>query len=113
MYTVSLLDNKVSTDLYIKPTDRHQYSHYFSTHPGQTKKSIVSSQTLRLNRICSVEADFVRHRKEMMSWFLRRVYSENIMNREMEKVKLKEQVLSGIGGVTKGMPLVITYHTLS
>ena len=113
MYTVSLLDNKVSTDLYIKPTDRHQYSHYFSTHPGQTKKSIVSSQTLRLNRICSVEADFVRHRKEMMSWFLRRVYSENIMNREMEKVKLKEQVLSGIGGVTKGVSLVITYHTLS
>ena len=56
---VSLLDNKLSTDLYIKPTDRHQYLHYFSSHPDHTKKSIVYSQTLRLNRACSVEADFV------------------------------------------------------
>ena len=56
---VSLLDNKLSTDLYIEPTDRHQYLHYSSSHPDHTKKLIVYSQTLRLNRICSVEADFV------------------------------------------------------
>ena len=61
--TVSLLDNKVSTDLYKKPTHRHQYFHYVSSHPDYTKKSIVYSQTLRLNRIGSVKADFVRHKK--------------------------------------------------
>ena len=57
--TVSLLDNRVSTDLYIKPKDRHQYLHYSSSHSVHTKQSIVYSQTLRFNRICSVEADFV------------------------------------------------------
>ena len=31
--TVSLLDNKVSTDLHIKPTDRYQYLHYSCSHP--------------------------------------------------------------------------------
>ena len=61
--TVSLLDNKVSTDLYRKPTDRYQYLHYSSSHPDHTKTSIVYNQTFRLNRICSVEGDFVQHRK--------------------------------------------------
>ena len=110
--TVSLLDNKMSTDLYIKPTDRHQYLHYSSSHPDHTKKSIVYSQTLRLNRICSVEADFVRDKKEMKSWFLKRGYPENITNGEIKKVKFKKQVFSSRGVVTKGVPLVITYHPL-
>ena len=60
--TVSLLDNKVFTDLYIKPINRHQYLHYSSSHPDHTKKSIVYSQKLRLKRICSVQADFVRNK---------------------------------------------------
>ena len=103
---VSLLDNKLSTNLYIKPTDMHQYLHYSSSHPDHTKRSIVYSQALRLNRVCSVEADFVRRQKEMKSWFLKRGYPENIINREMEKVKFKKQVFSRRGVVTKGVPLV-------
>ena len=110
--TVSLLDNKVSTDFYIKPADRHKYLHYSSSHPDHNKKSIVYSQPLRLNRICSVESGFVRHKKEMKSWFLTRGYPENKINREMEKIKFKKQVFSRKGGVTKGVPLVITYHPL-
>ena len=109
---VSLLDNKVSTDLYIKPTDRHQYLHYSSLHPDHTKNTIVYSQILRLNRICSVEAVFVRLKKEMKSWFLKRWYPDNIINREMENVKFKKQVFSRRGEMTKGVPLVIMYHPL-
>ena len=97
-----MLDNKASTDLYIKPTDRHWYLHYSSLHPDHNEKSIVYSQTLRLNRIWSVEADFVRHKKEMKSWFLKRGYPENIINREMEKVRFKKQLFSRRGGMTKG-----------
>ena len=88
--TVSLLGNKVSTDLYIKSTNRHQYLAFSSSHPDHTKKSIVYSQILKFNRICSAEADFVWHKKEMKSWFLKRGYPENIINREVEKVKIKE-----------------------
>ena len=57
--TVSLLDNKVSTDVYIEPIHRHLYLHYSSSHLDHTKMSIVYSQTLRLNRIYSVGTDFV------------------------------------------------------
>ena len=102
--TASLLDNKVSTDLCVKLTDKHQNLNYSSSHPDHTIKSIVYSQTSRINRIWSVEADFVRHKKEMKSWFLKRRYPENIIDREMEKVKVKKHVFSRRGVVTKGMP---------
>ena len=52
------------------------------------------------------------HKKEMKSWFLKRGYIENIINREMENVKFKTQVFSRIGGAKKSVPLVITYHSL-
>ena len=35
---VSLRNGKVFTDLYVKPTDQHQYIHYLSAHPYHTKK---------------------------------------------------------------------------
>ena len=43
---VKLSGNKLSTDLYIKSTDRNQYLHYTSSHPDHTKKSVVHSQAL-------------------------------------------------------------------
>ena len=46
----------------------------------------------------------------MKSWFLKRGYPENIIKREMEKVKFEKQVFNRRGGVIKGVPLVITYQ---
>ena len=45
--------NQLVADLYIKPTDTHQYLHASSCHVFYSKKSIPYSQGLRLNRICS------------------------------------------------------------
>ena len=44
--TFKLNEGKISTDLYIKSTDRHQYLHFTSSHPNHTKRSIVCSQGL-------------------------------------------------------------------
>ena len=110
--SVSLSGNKLSTDLYIKPTDRHQYLHYSSSHPDHTKKSIIFSQALRLSRLCSKEIDFVKHKEEMKTWFLKRGYPESIIQSEMDKVKFKRQRSARKEGITKGVPLVITYHPL-
>ena len=52
---VKLSGNKLSTNLYIKSADRHQY---FTSHPEHTEKSVVYSQIVRLSRICSEEKDF-------------------------------------------------------
>ena len=45
--------DKISTDLYVKPTDTHQYLHASSCHAFHTKRSIPYGQAHRLNRICS------------------------------------------------------------
>ena len=50
---VILENNEISTDLYVKETDSHQYLHPSSCHPYHCVKSIPYSQALRLNRICS------------------------------------------------------------
>ena len=69
---VALYNGKLESTVHITPTDRHQYLHYSSSHPRQTKRSIVSSQTLCISRICSREKDFQDHCLQMWSWFLSR-----------------------------------------
>ena len=58
---VKLSQGKLETDLQIKLTDRYEYLHCSSSHPGDTKQSIVYSHTLRVARVCSHEADFRKH----------------------------------------------------
>ena len=55
---VRLKDGKISTDLYTKPTDSHNYLPWNSCHPKSTKKSIPYSLALRIRRICSEHGDF-------------------------------------------------------
>ena len=86
---VSFQENRLLTDLYIKPTDTHQYLHYTPSHSYHTKKSIIYNQTLRLSGICSKESDFVNHKIEMVSWFLKRIYLESFIKTEIEKLNLE------------------------
>ena len=51
--TVSAAEGVIETDLYVKPTESHQYLLSSSYHPFYCKKGIQYSQALILNRICS------------------------------------------------------------
>ena len=70
---------------YVKPTDRHQYLHFQSSHPQHAKRSIVYSQTLRVSRTCSQEEDYKNYCNQMKSWFLKRSYPEHLSDAEMKK----------------------------
>ena len=109
---VNLSGNKLSTDLYIKSNDRHQYLHYTSSHPGHTKKSVVYTQALRLSRICSEEKDFEKHICEIKPWFSQRGYPQKLTETETSKVKYYDQRVFHRAKVEKGAPLVVTYHPL-
>ena len=63
--TVSINNCKVSTDLYVKPTDTHQYLLSSSCHPYHTKRSIPYNLGLRLRRICSGDTTFRRRCDEL------------------------------------------------
>ena len=68
-----MINGKLETDLYMKPTNCHQYLHYLSSDPEHTKRSIVYSETLCTNRLCSLEKDFNSHKLNMKEWFIKRV----------------------------------------
>ena len=51
----------LSTDLFTKAVDTHQYLHSLSCHPFNCKKAIVYGKALRLKRICSDE-DILKNR---------------------------------------------------
>ena len=59
---VKLSKGRLTADLHVKDTDRHQYLHFHSFHPDHTIRSIIYSQALRLAKICTFENDFLRHR---------------------------------------------------
>ena len=109
---VSLRNGAIHTDLYIKPTDGHQYLHYQSSHPLHIKNSIPYSQALRVSRICSSEKDFKTHVSHMKEWFLARGYSEIVVNNQIDKVvfgrdqSVKKKLEIGIRFVTNYHPKV-------
>ena len=59
--SASIVDNKLETDLFCKPTDCHQFLGFNSAHPFHSKKSIVYSQGLRIKRLCSSPLTFQKH----------------------------------------------------
>ena len=108
---VKLVNGKLETDLHIKSTDRHQYLHYMSSHPEHTKRSIVYSQTLRINRLCSLETGFNAQKLRMKEWFIKRGYPETLIEKEMNKVKFSRESQNN-RKVEKSVPFVVTYHSL-
>ena len=67
---VSLENGCITTDLYTKSTDCHQYLHCSSAHPHHLKNSIIYCKALRLSNICTYGKDFQRNALDMKSWFL-------------------------------------------
>ena len=87
---VQLSGGELTKNLHIKPTDRHQYLNFTSSHPNHTKHSIVYSQALRVSRICSRECDFCKHISETKTSFLRRGYPNIYLTTNLKKEHLKE-----------------------
>ena len=66
--SVSLDNDKIVTDVYTKPTDKHQYLLHSSCHPIHTKRAIPFSLALRLRRICSTNETFTLRTDELIDY---------------------------------------------
>ena len=100
--SVNFLDVKVklspegclTTGLYTKPTDAHNYLSYSSCHPPKCRDSIPYSQFLRLRRICSDTSDFTNEAKIMASHFHRAGYPKKLLQDSFTKTyQLKREEL--------------------
>ena len=106
--------NQLTTDLYVKSTDSHQYLHASSCHVFHSKKSIPYSQALRLNRICSEGRYFDNRCNELESWLLKRGYSAKLVRNQILRArKFKRDELLDRGPketVVSKLIFNITYH---
>ena len=75
----------INTDLYTKPTDKHQHLLYSSCHPLQTKKAIPFSLALRLQRICSTDETFKIRTTELTTYLLKRGYKRNFVTKQIQR----------------------------
>ena len=80
-HEIEFLDVKVlnesgvlETDVFIKPTDSHQYLHHSSCHPGACKRSIPFAQAMRLRRICSKSCFFEKRAEDLVEFLTDRGY---------------------------------------
>ena len=84
-------DQKLYTDLFVKPTDTNSYLKYDSAHPPNCKKSIPYSQFLRIKRICQNEQYFLTHAETKKQEFKTKGYPEKELERALNEVKNKDR----------------------
>ena len=80
---VTRVGDSLKTDLYTKETDTHQFLEFSSCHPFHVKRSIPYSQTLRLRRICSEDADFKKRALDLKQWLIERGYEEEMVEKQI------------------------------
>ena len=82
---VSLNNGTIETDLYTKPTDKHQHLLNSSCHPQHTKKAIPFSLALRIRRICSTDTNFTLRLNELRTYLLARGYGNTFLDSQFKR----------------------------
>ncbi|KAJ7316990.1 hypothetical protein JRQ81_003152 [Phrynocephalus forsythii] len=102
----------LSTSLYQKTTDWYTYLHSSSFHPEVTTKSIVYSQALRYDFICSDPQDRDSKLNDLQNAFLRLQHPPQIVKEQINKVRRKPRsnlLQDRSKGPNERTPLVVTY----
>ena len=84
---IQLANRRIETDLFYKPTDKHQYLLHSSSHPFHTKRSIPYSLALRLRCICSTETSFDNRATELKNYLTKRGYKDNFVKEQIRRAK--------------------------
>ena len=85
---IKLIDGELKTDLFVKPTDTHQFLDPTSSHPYHCKKGIPYSQALRLNRICSDKyINFDKRCDDLEKWLIERGYNEKMIRNQILRAR--------------------------
>ena len=80
---VIVREGKLITDLYVKPTDSHQYLDPSSCHPYHCTKSISYIQALRVNWICSENVSLDLRHNKLEEWLIKRNYNSRVVRKTL------------------------------
>jgi len=78
-------EGNMTTDLYSKPTDKHQYLSPSSCHPKHCFKSIPFSQAIRVKWICSTVETTKQRLRDLRHHLKRRGYNDKVIESEFSK----------------------------
>ena len=78
---------KLETDVYIKPTDSHQYLHQASCHRNFCNRGIPYAQALRLRRICYKETFFEKRVQDLCGSLVERGYKKNFVQQQVDRAR--------------------------
>ena len=84
-------ENELTTSLYTKSTDSHNYLLYSSEHPQHLLRGIPYSQFLRVRRICTNITDYRQHALTLASHFIRRGYPKHLVNTALTRAELQDR----------------------
>ena len=88
---ISLIENRLCTTVYSKPTDSHLYLHASSCHNASSINGIPKGVALRLRRICSTDDEYVTKSKEYSNHLQLRGYNQKKVNKEFETMRTKSR----------------------
>ena len=78
-----MVGGELMTDLFVKPTDTHQFLDPSSSYPYHCKKGIPYTQALRLNRICSDNESFDKRCNDLKGWLMERRYKVKMIRKQI------------------------------
>ena len=110
---VMLNNGVISTYLFCKPTDKHQYLFHTSCHPNSCKRGIPFGQALRIHRICSTDELFEKRAREFCGYLIKRGYNPEFVSKEIDRARRvpREDTLRDKQPVTnERIPFVATFH---
>ncbi|KAJ8036166.1 hypothetical protein HOLleu_20053 [Holothuria leucospilota] len=112
--TVTIENGSLKTDLFNKPTDKHNYLLPSSCHPPHCTKNIPYSQALRIKRVCSSETDFETRTNELSSHLQNRQYFrgsiENAVKKAKDTPRSETLTYKNRQPNSNRVPLVTEYH---
>ena len=88
---IMIVNGRLETELYVKPTNLQLFLSYDSNHPSHCKDGIVYSQALRVIERCSLPDSAQPHLENLKGKFLNRKYPEELIDNQFEKAKLKQR----------------------
>ena len=88
---ITIVENKLQTTVYSKPTDSHLYLHATSCHNRASINGIPKGVSLRLRRLCSSDEDFDRQAAEYMKYLKLRGYKSSSVTKAFSETRSKNR----------------------
>ena len=84
-------ESKITTSVYSKPTNVHQYIMPNSATPKSSLQGIAKGVATRIRRICSEEADFIQTSENYQQKLVNRGYNESFIKDEFSQIAQLER----------------------